>query len=541
MDQKLRCPVIFDGPGQNGADSLHMPTSLYHPITFDKPNTTTEQGKVDGQKKLHPGVLFEPVHFNPPQEQPVNSEREVAGFNAVATHSPNSVGAMTQKKKSVVGMISEEAKHLSAYDMAQDLMSRLPMRLIKGALYAFDGKVYRFVTVDVMQRLIVKHCRDYIKTVGTPSIIKQIYDFIRAEPNISRDGLRQNVRYVVMENGLLDLGTLALRPFDPHTFVTARLNGKFLREKAGQCPTFNAFISTITGGDTLLEKRIWEAIGYALVPDSKGKVFFLFQGVPNSGKSLLGDFIASCFDEDAVTSMDFNALGLQFGPSSLVGKSLCQAMDLAAAPWDAKAVGVLKALTGNDLISADVKYQPRIMFRNTATFIFGSNHAVTTATNDEAFFERLVVIPFAHNVPHEKQDRTLLDKLIAERDAIISTAILHYIELRKNNYRFSGDFGLNEVVSKERGKAVSPDQAIADYFCQECELEDGAITFTEDLYAHFSERYPGLADMGTFSNKLYAFSEWMFSGRVKKIRKRREGAGNPVSAFQGLKLVDCCG
>ena len=181
------------------------------------------------------------------------------------------------------------------------------------------------------------------------------------------------------------------------------------------------------------------------------------------------------------------------------------------------------------------------MFRNTATFIFGSNHAVTTATSDEAFFERLVVIPFAHSVPREKQDRALLEKLVSERDAIISTAILHYVELRKNNYRFSGDYGLNEVIAKEHGEAVSPDQAVADYFCQECELEDSAITFTEDLYAHFSEYYPGLVDMGTFSNKFYAFSERMFSGRVKKIRKRREGAGNPVSAFQGLKLVDRCG
>lgn len=156
-------------------------------------------------------------------------------------------------------------------------------------------------------------------------------------------------------------------------------------------------------------QRIWEVIGYCLVPDTDGKCFFVFQGVPDSGKSLLGRLIAECFNEDAVTSLDMTALGLQFGPAELVGKQLCLSLDLAATSWDARAIGVLKSLTGNDLVTVDVKYQPRIKFRNSATFIFATNHAVTTTMRDDAFFRRLVVVPFRYSVPRERQNRKLLD------------------------------------------------------------------------------------------------------------------------------------
>lgn len=274
-----------------------------------------------------------------------------------------------------------------------------------------------------------------------------MYKLIRSEPRISNDRLKPANWIVALENGLLDLNSRDLLSFSPNVFVTSLAKGSFTFGAQIDCPQFSHYLEVVTGSDETLKQRIWGMLGYCLVPDVSGKVFFLLQGVPDSGKSLLGEFLASCFDEDMVTSLDFAALGQQFGPSELVGKQLCLSMDLAAVPWDAEAIGPLKSLTGNDLVSADIKYQPRIRFRNTATFLFGTKYAVTTTVRDDTFFRRMVVIPFQVSVPKSRQDRHLLQRFQAEKDAIITKAINDYLFLRENNYVFNGNYDVNAVVS----------------------------------------------------------------------------------------------
>lgn len=279
-------------------------------------------------------------------------------------------------------------------------------------------------------------------------------------------------------------------------------------------------------------------LGYCLSPDTSGKVFFLAQGVPNSGKSVLGRFLSDCFDKDAVTALNINDMGQRFSTSELLGKRLSLCMDLPATPWKAPAVAVLKELTGNDLIAADVKYCPQVKFLCAAKFLFGSNHPVTLTTRDDAFMRRLVVIPFRRSVPPEQQDRTLQEKLNAERDAIVTTALAHYFNLKSRGYHFSGNYLLNDVIAKERSTEISSwEQAIPEFFFQQCELDQGAITFTNDLYQRFVGTYPELNHIATFSTKLMALLDREFPGKVKKDRKRQAVGSNPQYVFKGIRLL----
>lgn len=515
----------------------------YYPVIFDKPLDGSDKGK-DTEfvipsfchiEKVNPKPSIDPTLSSPPITLPVCYQQRrpfVVSKPAAMEASPEI--SISQDKKPL--------RKVNAYDVAQELMAVVPMLLVDECLYAFDGQVYKPMTIEVMRRAIVEHCRWYIQVVGSPLLIRQVYEFLRAEPRLVRKGIRENPRFVAFLNGLLDLETGHLGPFDPSHFVTCQVEANFVPDNVGHCPTFNSFLASASGGDTLLVQRIWEAIGYTLMPDTAAKVFFLAQGVPNSGKSVLGEFIASCFDDDAVTSMDFNALGQQFGVSELLGKRLSLSMDLPGVVWDTRAVGQLKSLTGNDLISADVKYQPRIKFRNTATFFFGSNHTVSISGSDPAFFQRMVVLPFRYSVPKEKQDKFIQERFQQEKDAIVTQAVYAYLQLRKNRYSFAGNFRVNEVVAREQENSViTRDQAVADFFACYCSVEKGALTFLEDLYRTFSRHYPGLLDSGAFSNKFFSCVGALFPGQVRKVRKRRQLGENPVSAFEGLRLLDMGG
>lgn len=523
-----------------------MKNELYRPVTFHPPS---EQPKSDSepnyinlgfcQLEVDPNytVLKDPSILPPPPSLPMPVFNPPLPIVAPA-QLPSSIAT----PKPVHILSPNQQPKIKAYDTAQAFIQSVPVLIVGEALYFFDGRIYRLATLSEMRRLIIRICRPHIQVNGTTQLVRQVYEFVRDEPTLVRDDLRENQNFLAFDNGVLDLRNGTLMPFDPQVFVTAKVRGNYIPEAANQRPHFIRFLEDISSGDQLLVQRIWQMLGYCLVPDQTGKTFFVAQGVTNSGKSVLGEVLSSFFDPEAVTALSISDFGRQFGPSELLGKRLSLCMDLSATPWDARAVGQLKALTGNDLITADVKYCPPIQFRNTAKFVFGTNHPVTLSVRDEAFLSRLVTIPFQFSVSKDRQDRTLKGKLMGERDAIISTAVASYFDLRRTGYRFSGDYRLNAVIAQGRSTAIhSWDEAIPEFFFQCCNLDEGRVTFLDNLYRRFTAVYPELSDVNVFSLKLLSLIEREFPGRVKKCRKRRHGQGNPISAFEGLCLLDAGG
>lgn len=422
-----------------------------------------------------------------------------------------------------------------AYDIAMELMATQPLRMLDNALYAYDGQVYRFVSAPTMNRLIMHLCRAYVRVVGDSSIIKKVYEIIQAEPNICIPHAN-SIPLVALDDGLLDLTTLALGQFSPAPFVTVKLLGSYSRGQVSSCPAFDRFLHEITGGDSTLEARIWEAVGYSLVPDTNGKCFILFQGVPDSGKSLLGDVIAALIDPDLVTSMDISTMGERFGPSELVGKQLCLALDMPSGTLDAKSVSLFKNLTGGDFVTADVKYQARIKFRCSATFVLATNHLLRTRDNDPAFFRRAVTIPFRFSVDKGQQDHSLKARILAERDAIIYRAIQAYVRLRQNKYQFSGVFEPNEVVAGQSNTSNSLTNALHIFCRQFCIADAMAFTPTAVLYDAFctyaQTTWPGR--VRSFSDEAFRILGTLFPQQVCRDRKRPKGAKATQSAERGF-------
>ena len=60
-------------------------------------------------------------------------------------------------------------------------------------------------------------------------------------------------------------------------------------------------------------------LGYLIMPDMNGKCFFLLCGVGDSGKSVLGDLIASLFNPNAVAHIDIFRFKDRFSGSGLEG------------------------------------------------------------------------------------------------------------------------------------------------------------------------------------------------------------------------------
>lgn len=319
------------------------------------------------------------------------------------------------------------------------------LAVCNGVVYSYDGICYQALSEAKLKQLILSICENELNEKGRFELVTGAMNFILSEPRIQLRESIVNRRILTFLNGNLDIETGGFTAHSHRIFTTYALRCNYIPnyEKLSSTPTFDGFLHRISGGNAEIEQRLWEMFGYCLVPDMRAKKGFVLQGRKHSGKSLLCDFLASFFPEYAISALPAHDFSGRFSLSELEGKALCISGDMSAEPLSNRIVGDIKQLSGNDLISAQKKYKDNQQFRYGGKLILVSNHQILTEKYDDAFWDRLVAIPFPYTVPPEEQDGNLLERLKYERDLVASKAISAYWALRNRAYRFSGDYAIN--------------------------------------------------------------------------------------------------
>jgi len=267
--------------------------------------------------------------------------------------------------------------------------------------------------------------------------------------SIRLDSVAQSPTLVPFWNCFIDTRSGRFVQPEAGYFLSYRLNANYI--PYGECPNFDRFLYESMGGDFTLIERVWRMIGYLLTLDNRGKVIFILQGYPNTGKSLLCNLIQSYYPPYMLSHINIHDLGEQFLPSQLEAKALCISSDMPASQISERVAGQLKCLTGNDTISADVKFGQPIDLYNQARFVLVTNHPLKLRVDDPALLQRIVPIPFLHPVEHI--DYELSDKIMRERDVIASRAIREYLTMiwnDRNPYDFRGQYDLNLGMEQPR-------------------------------------------------------------------------------------------
>lgn len=244
-------------------------------------------------------------------------------------------------------------------------------------------------------------------------------------------------------------------------------------------PIADKFFSDIANLNPAIVQRIYEMIGYILVPDTHAKSFFLLQGVPNSGKSVLGKFIEGFFPKHCITALDISRLSKHLLPKSLATSRLNLSMDLKDGLLPKNAVAMLKMLTGDDLVTLEAKYKEARPYRGQSKFLFSINGKLKMYGRDTAFLDRIVCIPFVDSIPKADWDKHLLEKLESEREGIMMKALFYYRFLSARNGQFYGDY-MPEVEFR-----LSENETIEEFVEECCFLSEIFCSYTEDLYSAY--------------------------------------------------------
>ena len=429
-----------------------------------------------------------------------------------------------------------ECKHDKPTDleMARILLHRRHLRVRNGSVYLYNGKFYRKLTDDQLKTLILEVLREELEVDGSSRQLASVAAAIVAEPTIEISEERIPKGGLCLKNCVMDIDSMACGNHSPEYFFTIQLQVDY--QGPQPTPVMDQFIQQITGGDPILGQRIWEMIGYCLVPqDNRAKRIVLFQGLGNTGKSVLGSLLASFYEESAVGSVDAFRIGDRFSLSALATKALNISMDLPNSALNDQSVGVLKQISGNDLVQVEEKYRTPYAARIGCKMIFGTNHQLRTSSFDAAFLRRILLIPFNYPVPRHAQDPDLVEKLKHEKAGILFRAMYAYHQLRINNYAFAGDDRYDLLNTTQAGEQVIDQDALIELFIERHIVAADSFVPTEKLHMLFLSENPcGLSDRQKFSAR---FKQLAAKKGLAAVNKKKRINGESTNGYEGIALV----
>lgn len=309
-------------------------------------------------------------------------------------------------------------RKLSPFDMSRRLLRVFHIRNICGALYAYEPPLFAPAKFDRIAEMLQNILTDEELSRLNMADFKGVYECLFTDSSIKIAEIPIHPGCVLFENGYVNIITRERLESSPEAICLTQIGAQYEWGEPSETPVFDEFLNTSTGGDVKTQKLILAFMGYSLIPDQGGKCFFVLGTAPNSGKSVLAAFLQRLVGDDVVSSVSLNDIHNSFALTPLVGEVLNLSMDLNSDYLNGRAVSAIKMLTGGDTVTINEKYMPMFSYRNVAKFIFATNSPVLLKKPDDAFWERMVIVPFIHSVDKTEQDKELLDKLWGNATAL---------------------------------------------------------------------------------------------------------------------------
>jgi putative DNA primase/helicase len=265
--------------------------------------------------------------------------------------------------------------------------------------------------------------------------MNEALDHLRGRTLVDKDEMGGPEGLIAAENCVIDLHEETRREHSPEYRFLSRLGCEF--DPDAEAPRFRAFLHEVVPSDTERSK-LQEYAGYTLMHWGLPyhKALFLV-GPTASGKSTFLDTINAMLGDETVASLTPQQLTSErFSGAELFGSWANIRNDIPAATVEN--TGMFKEIIAGDQLKAERKRKDPFFFEPTAKHMFAANELPSTETDDEAFYRRILLVPFPETIPTAERDKHLDDKLQSELPGVLNWAIEGLQRLLANG-GFTGD------------------------------------------------------------------------------------------------------
>ena len=285
-------------------------------------------------------------------------------------------------------------------------------------IYLYNGKHY--------ERLEPKKFAFLIRKAMTQMEMGVVYRHKSSEPiakSITEDMIstgtmwKPDSRYMIFRNGVLDTDDMTLHPHSPEyltniVFVDLDFNPD------ADCPIFRKVVADALDKDTA--NVLQEMCGYLLFPDSRHEKIGVLVGEGRNGKSVILNMISYALGEENVTHFGLQQITDASGVfiANMVGKlaNICHDSGNLIKVGNE---GILKQYASGEPIMAKILYQQPTITTNYPHSIIAVNALPVSADVSDGYFRRFLIIDFPHQIPLNRVDRQLFQKMKPERMGVL--------------------------------------------------------------------------------------------------------------------------
>ncbi|HET9807308.1 MAG TPA: phage/plasmid primase, P4 family [Nitrososphaeraceae archaeon] len=250
-------------------------------------------------------------------------------------------------------------------------------------------------------------------------------------------------------------------------------------------------------------ETLLDFLAYCLWREMKFHKILILDGEGRNGKGTLCTLITTFFGTNQISSESLDQLlNSRFSTSQLVGKFINIDADLTEKKI--KKSGILKKLSGNDLLSAEEKYKPQFKFRNFAKIIVVTNELPEIDEDNIAIFSRLVVIDFPKTYIDNANPDLIKELTTKDELSGLLTVLLKRLP-RVLKHGISYTKSVEEIARKYRLRMNS-----VTYFADEYLQESFGNNIRKDIM------YKQYKDF-CYRNKIPPKSEYAFSQQLSQI------------------------
>jgi P4 family phage/plasmid primase-like protien len=356
---------------------------------------------------------------------------------------------------------NREAKEAKITEILDDLNSRYTFKTPTDLedLHFYDDGIYKKAEYKLKKEL-----EDKLGPTGYTYYIEEILRHLERQSYTSREEFNKFTGCIPVQNGLLDLETQTIKPFNKEQIFTYKLNVTF--DVTKQCPKWLKFLVEILPEEadrTLLQ----EIMGYTLFPGMPKHKIFWFYGLGRNGKGRVIATLEFIFGLEFCANVELAEFDGEhrFAVAQLYG-CLINVSSEPTTKYDLE-TQLLKKITGEDTLDAEVKNkQKRLKFKNMAKpFVLGNSFPPVKDTSI-GFWDRVEILKFPNSFIGEKQKDDIEKTWLCDPDEVsgILTWMLEGLHRIIRNKDFSKSKTTTETMTEFK-RASDPIGAWIDDNC----------------------------------------------------------------------------
>lgn len=297
---------------------------------------------------------------------------------------------------------------------------------VHGRFRAYKDGCWEIVRKPELMRLMMKKL-DTTATSRKASEVLATLEVLVAASDERLMRFSQPSAAICLTDGTLDLSTQQLGGHDPDHGLKRRFDLSW-QNHSPEAPQWDRFLESIWGELPDYRERVHfieEWMGQLLLPSNRYGLMLWMYGPGKNGKSIFAQVFSALVrdarDPDAVTALQLDQMASSAYLERLVNAALNVTADLNSV---SKTVdGVIKSIVTGDEMTVMAKYEKPYTITPSTKLLALMNSLPRISDTTEGFRRRLAILTFPKVISEAEQDPFLIEKLLAEKSAILGRAI----------------------------------------------------------------------------------------------------------------------